>query len=26
VLWLDGHHDAALDLLEPLEGESEVRR
>jgi hypothetical protein len=26
VLWLDGHHDAAFDLLEPLEGESEVRR
>ena len=26
VLWLDGHHDAAFDLLEPFEGESEVRR
>lgn len=25
VLWLDGHHEAAFDLLEPFEDESEVR-
>lgn len=26
LLWLDGAHQAAFDLLEPLDGETEVRR